>query len=147
MPEQDHPRWQIMIAGLVTKTDALVDVIGELAASTRDQTKALVDYSATVGRAIRVVLAVFVVLVMLIGGVGWVGWSNHRLGQREAEIGARLTDCTTPSTPTDRHECYDRSQQATADAITRIITAICVIVFPDEKATQRCVTATLRRSS
>lgn len=81
------------------------------------------------------VVALSLLVVNTIGmlGIAIVAFLILNLGQTNRDNTTILRECTTPSTPGDTHECFDRNEAATGKAISRlvqtqIVVAECVAV-------------------
>lgn len=66
----------------------------------------------------RGVLALLVTIIFAAGVL--LGVFLVSVSRQNRDNGRILVECTTPSRPDDVHECYERNQKATADAITQI---------------------------
>lgn len=61
-----------------------------------------------------------------------------------SDQGAYLKECTTPSTSTEYHACYERGQKATAEVVGQILEAqrynanltVCLLSFTADERTQ-----------
>lgn len=87
----------------------------------------------------RILIAVIGMLLVLIGAAGTTGlWLAAQSLSEVRASSDYLKECTTPSTSTDFHQCYESGQLRTAEAVKALFEnqaynrdlIICVLLVP-----------------
>ncbi len=80
------------------------------------------------------------VLVLLQGGVYLLGERTDRAVEKEARQERRvLFECSSPSTSTDRHECFEQREEASSARTGRAAIAVAMCFADKVPDVQRCV--------